>query len=81
MNNFVAAIRDPQQLWLAAVLDFETVNEDSALLTSLLRSITLYDIYLYVNIANLLMEISNFELSLFSVADIVKRIFINRYRC
>ena len=42
-------ISDPQQPWLAAVLDFL----DDSVFSILLNLITLYDIYLDVNIANM----------------------------
>ena len=44
MNIFVTTISDPQQLWLATILDFETFIEDSAVLSSLLSFNTLGDI-------------------------------------
>ena len=50
-NIFVAAISDPQQPGLAAILDFDILIEDSAVSISLLGFITLQDIYLDVDIA------------------------------
>ena len=40
MKNSVEAISNPQQRWLAAILDFDTFIEDSAVLSNLLGFIT-----------------------------------------
>ena len=60
MNNFVAAVSDTQQTWLAAVLDFEffiywgfSCFKYSAALSSLLSFTTILDIPVDVNIANI----------------------------
>ena len=50
---FIAATSDPQQPWLAAILDFHNFIEDSAVLSSLLGFITPEDTYLDVDFANI----------------------------
>ena len=49
----VATNSDPQQPWLAAAMNFDTFTEDLAVLSSLLSFITIYFIYIDVNIANI----------------------------